>query len=166
MVIVLLNLFIWFNINIPADAFRLNNNNYCSCNRCLQKLTVTQLHLYKSSSSCTIGLDSIPYRRNMQLLKSTSTNTMNIIHRRRSSSSCLYMNSDVSINIDDQMNMTTAFNCSPEQGLMMSSSSLHATIGRQVVSLGMDLSYINCNTSHHVISYHLASHHVTSYYIT
>ena len=173
MVIVLLNLFIWFNIYIPADALLLNNNNYCSSNRCLQKLTVTQLQLYKSSSSstissscCTIGLDTITNRRNMQLLKSASTNTMNMIHRRkRSSSSCLYMNSDVSINIDDQMNMTTAFNCSPEQGLMMSSSSLRAIIGRQVVSLGMDLSYISYNRSHHIISYQLASHHVTSYYI-
>jgi len=175
MLIVLLNLFIWFNIYIPADAFRLNNNNYCSSNRCLQKLTVTQLHLYKSSSStstissrsCSISLDTITYRRNMRLLKSASTHTMNMIHRRkRSSSSCLYMNSDVSINIDDQMNMITAFNRSSEQGLMMSSSSLRAIIGRQVVSLGMDLSYISYNTiHHHIISYHLASHHVTSYYI-
>jgi len=172
MLIVLLNLFIWFNIYIPADALRLNNNNYCSSNRCLQKLTVTQLHLYKSSSStstissgsCSISLDTITYRRNMRLLKSASTHTMNMIHRRkRSSSSCLYMNSDVSINIDDQI---TAFNCSSEQGLMMSSSSLRAVIGRQVVSLGMDLSYISYNTRHHhIISYHLASHHVTSYYI-
>jgi hypothetical protein len=50
------------------------------------------------------------------------------------------MNSDVSSNIDDQIKqiMTTDFNCSPEKGLMMSSSSLHATIGRQVVSLGMN----------------------------
>jgi hypothetical protein len=120
-----------------------------------------------SSRSCSIGLDTITYRRNMRLLKSASTHTMNMIHRRkRSSSSCLYMNSDVSINIDDQMNMITAFNRSPEQGLMMSSSSLRAIIGRQVVSLGMDLSYISYNTiHHHIISYHLASHHVTSYYI-
>lgn len=174
MVIVLLNLFIWLNIYIPADALRLNNNNYCSSNRCLQKLTVTQLHLYKSSSStstissrsCSIGLDTITYRRNMRLLKSASTHTMNMIHRRkRSSSSCLYMNSDVSINIDDQMNMIAAFNCSSEQGLMMSSSSLRAIIGRQVFSLGMDLSYISCNTSsHHIISPGITSCHILLYH--
>ena len=171
MLIVLLNLFIWFNIYIPADALRLNNNKYCSSDRCF---TVTQLHLYKSSSStstissrsCSIGLDTITYRRNMRLLKSASIHTMNMIHRRkRSSSSCLYMNSDVSINIDDQMNMITAFNCSSEQGLMMSSSSLRAIIGRQVVSLGMDLSYISCNTSsHHIISPGITPCHIILYH--
>ena len=160
-IILIVHLIIWFNVNFHADAFRLNDNNYyCSSNRCLEKLTVTQLHLHKTSSklssssssrssssssrsSRSISLDSIaiPYRRKIQLFKSTTTNTINMINRRRSSScSRLYMNADININIDDQMKKTmiTAFNGSQQQqGLMMSSSSLHAIIGRQVVSLGI-----------------------------